>query len=146
MLPPKPHTYIWLKSVLCVSNYPNIFFIISLTRKYIFNYLRHSLLILQNNTSQCFRKIHSLFVGGSEFSRSLAPLHCFAFRTYTVGNIRIPKIPNFSHTHLYCIFTSVAYRFITPPPLPVSINYWHCLVGIFGSVLRFCQNPTIGYF
>ncbi len=42
--------------------------------------LRHSLLIWQNKTSQCFREIHPLFVGGSEFSRSLAPLHCFAFR------------------------------------------------------------------
>ena len=38
-------------------------------------------------------------MGGSEFLRSLAPLHCFAFCMYTVGNIRIPKIPNFP-THV----------------------------------------------
>ncbi len=29
----------------------------------------------------------------------------------------------------------VAYRFFTPPPLPVLVNYWHCLVGILLSVL-----------
>ena len=33
-----------------------------------------------------------------------------------------------------------------PPPLPVSVNYWQCSVGISVSVLQFCQNPTIGYF
>ncbi len=33
-----------------------------------------------------------------------------------------------------------------PSPLPVSVNYWHCSVGISVSVLRFCQNSTIGYF
>ncbi len=35
--------------------------------------------------------------------RSLAPLHCFAFRTYTVGNIQIPKIPFFP-THVCTVY------------------------------------------
>ena len=51
----------------CVSNYHSVFFIISFTRIFISNYLRHSLLIWQNKTSQCFREIHPLLVEGSEF-------------------------------------------------------------------------------
>ena len=39
------------------------------------------------------------------FALALAPLHFFAIRTYTVGNIRIPKTQDFSHTRLYCVFT-----------------------------------------
>ena len=98
--------FVWfLHDGQCVSNYHSVFFIISFTRIFISNYLRHSLLIWQNKTSLCFREIPLFICGGLWVSRSLAPLHCFAFRTYTVGNIRIPKIQKNSHTRLYCVFT-----------------------------------------